>query len=242
MKDIEKLHTTIDGKPVSYTLKRSSRARHARLEISPEHGLVVVIPAHTSTGLAQRLLEEKRRWVFNKLNQYKSDSPAVHPIRDGDTILFMGGQITIEVVGSRYETICMDITRQRLLVFLPIEKDGLQPALEKWFRAEAEYRIGQMAEEQSQRMGLSYNRIVMKSQRTMWGSCSRKRNLNFNWRLLMAPEPVIEYVVVHELAHLSVMSHSRRFWQLVEKYCPDWREHRVWLRKHSVELNRELRG
>ena len=90
-------------------------------------------------------------------------------------------------------------------------------------------------------MGLSYNRLIIKGQKTLWGSCSRKRNLNFNWRLMMALEPVIIYVVVHELAHLKFMNHSRKFWQLVEKYCPDWRQHRTWLRIHSTELNRELK-
>lgn len=236
-----KYQVTLNGRQVSYTLKRSSKARYARLEISPQDGLVVVIPAFENIDLARKLLEQKHRWILDKIAKYTSASPVIRPLQEGDAIPYLGGQLTVEVTESRHEAVCMDITRQKLVVFLPVGKDGLLPTLEKWYRAEAEYKIGQMAADQSRLMRLNYNRIMMKGQRTLWGSCSRKHNLNFNWRLIMAPEPVIMYVVVHELAHLKYMNHSPKFWQFVAKYCPDWRELRTWLRIHSVELNRELR-
>ncbi|MCX5787318.1 MAG: M48 family metallopeptidase [Elusimicrobia bacterium] len=72
-------------------------------------------------------------------------------------------------------------------------------------------------------MGLGYGRVFVKSQRTLWGSCSARGNLNFNWRLAFAPRQVLDYVVIHELAHLRELNHSKRFWAMVEKYCPDFR-------------------
>ena len=88
------------------------------------------------------------------------------------------------------------------------------------------------------KLGVTFGRVRVKSQRSLWGSCTREGNLNFNCRLLLAPFEVLDYVVVHELAHRIEMNHSRRFWANVEKHCPDYRVHRRWLRKNGEALYR----
>ena len=88
------------------------------------------------------------------------------------------------------------------------------------------------------RMGLRHGRVCVKSQRTLWGSCSAKGNLNFNWRLAFAPPQALDYVVIHELAHLRELNHSKRFWKVVEEYCPDFRAHRRWLNDNHRDLYR----
>lgn len=85
-------------------------------------------------------------------------------------------------------------------------------------------------------MGLSYNRIAIKDQRTLWGSCSRKGNLNFNWRLAAAPVEALDYIVIHELCHLREMNHSKRFWAHVAGICPDYRARRRWLRENCAAI------
>ncbi len=87
-----------------------------------------------------------------------------------------------------------------------------------------------------QTMGLHYNSIFIRGQRTRWGSCSPAGNLTLNWKLLMAPEEIIDYVVIHELTHLKHMNHSKKFWDMVEQYCPDWKRYRKWLVTHEDEL------
>ena len=89
-------------------------------------------------------------------------------------------------------------------------------------------------------MGLSYNRVCIKDQRTLWGSCSTQGNLNFNWRVVMAPPDVLDYLVIHELAHLREMNHSRSFWREVSSFCPEYQSHRRWLREHSRSMRRSL--
>ena len=93
-----------------------------------------------------------------------------------------------------------------------------------------------LAEEEAERLGVAYRRIRIGDQRTLWGSCSARGTLSFNWRLVLAPFDVLDYVVVHELCHLRVADHSRRFWALVERHRPGWREQRDWLREHGPEL------
>ena len=85
-------------------------------------------------------------------------------------------------------------------------------------------------------MGVSYGRIAIREQKTRWGSCSSKGNLNFNWRLILAPEEVLDYVVVHELAHRREMNHSKAFYAIVESVLPDYRQARRWLREHGYSL------
>ena len=86
----------------------------------------------------------------------------------------------------------------------------------------------------AERMGVSYGTVTVREQKTRWGSCSAKGNLNFNWRLLLMPERVMDYVIVHELAHRREMNHSAAFWQIVETYLPDYRERRQWLKENGI--------
>lgn len=113
--------------------------------------------------------------------------------------------------------------------------------LEEWYREEAKDFLYERVRHWAEQIGVQYRRMAIKDQRTLWGSCSKDGNLNFNWRLVMAPAEVLDYVVVHELAHLLEMNHSKRFWAVVTRQCPDHKAHRRWLREHSRDL-RSSRG
>ena len=96
--------------------------------------------------------------------------------------------------------------------------------------------VSALAEREAERLGVAYRRIRIGGQRTLWGSCSARGTLSFNWRLVLAPPKVVDYVVVHELCHLLVPNHSPSFWSLVERHRPGWREQRAWLREYGPEL------
>ena len=103
-------------------------------------------------------------------------------------------------------------------------------------RIAARELISALAEEEAKHIGVNYQRLRIGDQRTLWGSCSARGTLSFNWRLVIAPLEVLDYVIVHELCHLRVLGHSKHFWQLVEQHRPDWRRQRDWLRVHGPEL------
>ena len=115
---------------------------------------------------------------------------------------------------------------------------GLGPAAvcEQEARRAARELVGMVADDEAAELGVSFRLIEVRDQRTRWGSCSTRGTLSFNWRLVLAPFAVLDYVVVHELCHLREPSHSRRFWQLVESRRPEWRAQRDWLRSHGPEL------
>lgn len=136
------------------------------------------------------------------------------------------------------------IDKNRFFVTVRESTDAhLQQVLEGWYRQRAREIFSDRALCLGLEMGVVYNRIFIKNQKTRWGSCSCLKNLNFNWRLIMASPQVIDYLVVHELAHLKEMNHSRRFWQLVEQYCPEYKAHRRWLKERGSTLSlRHLSG
>ena len=103
-------------------------------------------------------------------------------------------------------------------------------------RRAARELVTMLAEEEAKALGVEVNRIQIRDQRTRWGSCSPGGNLSFNWRLVLAPLEVLDYVVVHEVCHLREANHSRRFWRLVETRRPEWREQKAWLDAHGPEL------
>ncbi|MGB3953089.1 MAG: SprT family zinc-dependent metalloprotease, partial [Solirubrobacterales bacterium] len=108
--------------------------------------------------------------------------------------------------------------------------------LERWYRRRAREEITRRLDVVVARNGTSYRRLAIRDQRTRWGSCSTSGTLSFNWRLLLAPSVVLDYVVEHEAAHIEVRDHSPRFWALLDRRVPGWQQQRDWLRRHGGTL------
>jgi predicted metal-dependent hydrolase len=233
-----KYDITLDQETISYTLKRSYRARLVWLNIKPT-GLTVTVPRNYNITRLADYLKSKSAWILRNLNLYCQASPAPVTVNSfpTNTISYLGKSLhVIADLHSGKDPVKM--VQDTLIVNLNSQSAALLALqLECWLKARATELIRVKVHQFSLQMGLVYNRIVIRDQKSRWGSCSVLKNLNFNWRLIMAPEPVMDYVIVHEICHLREMSHSRSFWELVAEYCPHWQEYRTWLRKHSLELH-----
>lgn len=115
-------------------------------------------------------------------------------------------------------------------------REAVSQALERWYRRQAKAVCAERLDAAVLRNGTTYERIAIRDQKTRWGSCSSSGTLSFNWRLLLAPEAVLDYVVEHEAAHIEVRDHSAAFWSLMDARVPDWRKQRDWLRRHGGTL------
>jgi len=241
LKVVGKSKISLDGHTIFYTVKRSAGAKHVRLEIGREPGLTIVIPRSYKIGRLSKLLETKQGWILGKLGEYDNVRPlSVETLKDGDTVLYLGGELTLKTRRNHSKVDAVKLERNTLLVNLKSETDRLELLLERWYRLQADRLIREKVKNISAQLGVSYNRLVIRGQKTRWGSCSHKGNLSFNWKLVMAPEPVIDYVAIHELAHLKEMNHTKNFWKLVAEHCPQWRERRKWLKDHGIELASRL--
>lgn len=233
----------LNHRVISYQVKRSTRARRVRLEIKPESGLTIVIPGFFGIARVPDVLKEKRDWILGNFAGYdkvRSRSAGGTEVEAGDAVFYRGRKLTVLTEESKGKTDCVRLEPDRLIVSTVSGGRELNVILEQWYRIQAAALIGQKVEEWSAKLSVSHNGVTIRGQKTRWGSCSRQGSLSFNWKLLMAPEPVIDYVVIHELAHLREMNHSTSFWRLVAEHCSGWRELRKWLKTHEVELTAGL--
>jgi predicted metal-dependent hydrolase len=235
-----KYDITLDRQTISYTLKRSYKAKLIWLNIKRKTGLTVTIPCSYEIENLPEYLTINSKWILRNLDKYCHEQPAlqVMNIRPANTISYLGKFIPIMHKRKNSGQTALKLEQNNLIISHNSTSKYLSSVeLEQWYRLQASKLIKNKVEIFSQQMGLTYNRVVIRDQKSRWGSCSYRKNLNFNWRLIMAPEPVLDYVVLHELCHLKEMSHSKSFWSLLGSYCPRWHELRNWLDNHCIELN-----
>lgn len=159
-------------------------------------------------------------------------------LENGDILFYLGEKRVLNVMREPRTRARVKCVMDRILMWVPYEADFgyKRECLEKWYRKEALFVISEKAEEFAKLLSVHFKDIRIKDQKSRWGSCSSKGNLNFNWRIIMAPEPVCDYVVIHELCHLVFMDHSVNFWNLVESICPDYRQYKKWLKENGKQL------
>lgn len=159
-------------------------------------------------------------------------------LENGETVYYLGERRTLTIIREQRTRAKVKCVLDRLIMWVPYEADYeyKRSQLEKWYRREALLVITQKAEEYARIIGVHFEDIRIKDQKSRWGSCSSKGNLNFNWRIIMAPEPVCDYVIIHELCHLVFMDHSSNFWNLVLRTCPEYKQYKKWLRENAGQL------
>ena len=222
---------------VPYTIRRSDRARHARILVGGD-GVEVVVPRRFPIGQVEPFVEEKRPWIERTLRRMRESEAEFPPARleDGGELPYLGTRLELAV---RMEPgrVRSHVARRgdSLRVALP-PGGSLSGALEGWYRRRAREEVGPRLDAAVRRAGGAYTSLQIRGQRTRWASCSSSGSMSFNWRLLLAPAEILDYVVEHEVAHLEVHDHSQRFWDLLGSRCPDWREHERWLRRYGHAL------
>lgn len=224
---------------VPYSVRISSRARRVRLEIGKDKGLLVVVPRGFSLAGVTSVLSRKAHWILRKLDYFQSLSTSARDRKPGDGTLvpYRGKSLALDIC---MRPGCRPMVKREdghLRVMTPSSTSPvIRDALDRWYRREARQIVTRRAQSLAREFGVSYNRLYIRNQRTRWGSCSTRRNLSFNWRLIMMPPEVMDYVIIHELTHLEVLNHSRHFWQLVGARCSGYQTHKSWLRENGCEL------
>jgi predicted metal-dependent hydrolase len=213
---------------ISYGVRRSTRARRVRVTVDRTGAVEVVLPQRMPARAADDAVRELRPWIERRLAEVDRQRAAV--LARGDRLPYLGRSLTVRAEPGRTR-----VTRRGDTLHVPSGADR-HPALERWYRRMARDEIGWRLERACSAAGLQYTRLTIRDQRTRWGSCSRGGALSFNWRLLLAPEAVLDYVIWHEVCHLAVMDHSPRFWALVARHCPEHRAHAAWLKRNAGTL------
>ncbi|HEY7598395.1 MAG TPA: SprT family zinc-dependent metalloprotease [Candidatus Limnocylindrales bacterium] len=231
-----------------YAVRRSTRARRARLTVTDAGEALVVLPAWAPSSMAAELVARHAGWVERHQRRIGAEQAALvaRPPLDAGRLLPLRGEpvrVTVErLPAGRRSTVSLEAGAPPLLVVRRAmdARESVAVLLERWLRAQARHDIGAVIARRAPAMGLEVGRISIRDQRTRWGSASAHGALSFSWRLVLCPPAVLDYVVVHELAHLRWRGHGRRFWGLVERHVPRADEHRRWLDEQHRALHAAL--
>jgi predicted metal-dependent hydrolase len=212
---------------LAYSIRRSDRARRVRVVVDRDRGVEVVLPRRAPERAAKAAVVELRPWIERQRRRLAATEAAV--AARGDTLPYLGETLHL----------CREPGRTRVHRRgdeLLVPAGDAHDAIERFYRRSARAEVAPRLDRACAAVGRPYTGLTIRSQRTRWASCSSDGAMSFNWRLLMAPAEVLDYVVWHEACHLVVRDHSPRFWALVARFCPDHREHSRWLRRHGSTL------
>jgi predicted metal-dependent hydrolase len=229
-----------------YTVRRSDRARRARLTVTREGDAVVVLPRRQSLAEAERLVREHRAWLERHMSRVAGQQERLAArslLGEGRVLQVAGEPCQVSVVDGdvgRPARGRVDVVPGGLRV--RVGRDGRQApeVLEARLRRHARDVISDRVAVRALALRVRPGRITIRDQKSRWASASANGSLSFSWRLLLAPPFVLDAVVVHELAHLRFRGHDRRFWNLVEQHAPRTPEARCWLREHAADLRAAL--
>lgn len=233
---------------IPYTIRPSPRARSLRLTIRPETGLVVTVPRRFQPQLLEPFITRHQPWILHQMDRLAgvmSRVPRRWPY--GSTLPYRGREhrVVLRAIdgAAAVEPHSADggvarLPERILLVQAPRPSlEGARRLLKRWYMAEALHRLTNRTRALGERFGISWRRVTVRDQRWRWGSCSRAGQLSFNYRLIMAPQAVMDYVVLHELCHRRRPNHSAQFWALVASHCPTYQASRGWLRRYGWSLS-----
>jgi predicted metal-dependent hydrolase len=223
----------------AHTLRRSTRARHLRIQVTPREGVVLVLPRGVSTQTAQAFLEERRAWVLRSLDRLGLGPTGPRPpaLPEEIALRASGESCRVRYAPGVGPVRARTAGRDGVSVRGPLEdRNAVAAALRDWLRRRARpWLAGELAA-LSERTGLGYRRLAVRSQRTLWGSYSARGTLSLNAKLLLLEPELARYVMIHELAHSRHMNHSPRFWALVARHEPDYRSKERALRTEGRAL------
>lgn len=218
---------------IEYEVRHSTDATKSRIDVDI-HGVTVVLPESAEVEPTQ-LLRDNAAWVVEKTrdyDKYREQAPE-RRFEEGESFPYLGEPHEV-VVEQRPSSSVVDGALR--LAEYHVEEASVKRALETLYRRNARQRFGRRADHFAAEMDVEYDRIEIRNQRTRWGSCSTNGTLGLNWRLMMAPPEIIDYIIIHELAHLREANHSPEFWSLVAEYDPEYEAHAEWLQENSARL------
>ncbi|APZ47438.1 hypothetical protein BW723_14590 [Polaribacter reichenbachii] len=215
--------------PDNYILIRKE-VKHARLRVSEDGKVRIIAPPDFSEEDINSMLKKKNRWIDKNLKYFNGMSSI--ELKRNQLLLF----------GNRYDyfydtTYLQKVTVDHEHKTINSKRDLLDPKVQKkWYRKVAKNHLTKRTKQLAKNLNFKHNRIFIRESRTKWGNCSREKNISLNWKLIKAPEYVIDYIIIHELMHTVVMNHTHKFWTLMKSYYPNYKESIKWLEKYGNSL------
>ena len=224
----------------AYTIKRSPKRKKLTITVERDRSVVVHAPESTPEETIRKVVESKRQWIYEKTQHAQKYDKQPHPpgkeLVNGESALYLGREYQIEIISTDSTEIHLE---RRFLIPASLTGERRQ-VLRNWYINQAKERILPKVKSLAVTLGVNFASAKIVDNRFRWGSCTPKDNVNLNWRLIKAPMFVIDYVIVHELAHLLEANHTPRFWNIVRTHAPTMEKARNWLRDHGQILEQDI--
>ena len=225
---------------LEYKIVRSPRRKKLTITVERDRAIIVHAPESASEETIHRAVDSKRQWLFEKLHHTQKYQQRAHPpgkeVVNGESAPYLGRDYRIEIA----ETPSGEVEFSRFFTVPSSYRRKRSEALKAWYIARAQELILPRVEQSAHELGVQFKRAKIVDNRYRWGSCTVNNTVNFNWRLIKAPMFVIDYVVVHELAHLLESNHTARFWNIVRASNPTMEKAKAWLKEHGQVLEEEI--
>ncbi|MFZ3100756.1 MAG: SprT family zinc-dependent metalloprotease [Desulfitobacteriaceae bacterium] len=228
---------------IPFETRISTRAQ--RIIISIIRGQVKVsVPRGVTDRQVEKFVLTKQEWIYEHWRQYQAQQTlrVQKEYKSGQEFPYRGRNLTILVEEYDGKTIGVKLIQNTLGIYFPkttpLEERSryIKEALIYWYKTQARIIFQDKLDHYAAIMGVEYKGLRIKEQKTKWGSCSARGNINLNWKVVMAPEAVIDYLIIHELAHLKFLNHSQDFWYVVANYMVDYKQWKKWLKEHGRDL------
>jgi predicted metal-dependent hydrolase len=225
---------------LNYTIVRSARRKKLTISVERDRSIVVHAPQETTEQTIHQVVEGKREWLFDKVNHAQKYQVLPHApgkeVVNGESALYLGREYPITLMNT--ESGGVEFSRRFLI---PLAGQGKRKdVLKDWYYMRAKEAILPRVNRHAHELGVTVAKANIVDNRFRWGSCTTKDHVNFNWRLIKAPMFVIDYVIVHELAHLLEANHTPRFWNIVRAKAPLSEKAKAWLKEHGQLLEEEI--
>ena len=225
---------------IEYTVIRKPNRKTASVQVSPDNQVSIIVPLDLPEERIAAIIKRKTRWIMNKIainNQVK------YPVRpkefvSGEAFAYLGRNYRLKVADGLSR---VELKNGYFMVTIPNKgKAGdarlIRTLLTEWYMHHARQKLAERVKRYAGIMDIKSYGLTVKSQSSLWGSCTKDGTLSFNWRIVMAPLRLVDYVVCHELCHLTYHDHAKEFWQLLERYLPEWKELKEELRQTGALL------
>jgi predicted metal-dependent hydrolase len=225
---------------LQYKIVRSPKRKRLTISVERDRAIVVHAPDGTSEETVRRVMDLKRQWILSKLHHPQKYADRRHPpgkeVVNGESAPYLGRDYRIEIA----ETASGQVEFSRSFVVPSAHRAKRRDVLRDWYVAKAKEKILSRVQEHARELGVTFAAAKIVDNRYRWGSCTVNDNVTFNWRLIKAPMFVIDYVIVHELAHLLETNHSPRFWNIVRASNPTMDKAKSWLKEHGQLLEEDV--
>jgi predicted metal-dependent hydrolase len=234
------LSTQYGNKKIEFELEYRNRKTLA-IQVKPMNKVIVLSPIGLPEYIIKGKVSSKGKWIIKKLLDFKDFgyTPVNREFADGESFMHLGRNYILQLfLNSSLAKLTVKLSDGIILIHTPTKDPViLKKLMERWYRKEAEKVILKRIEYYKPKFRIGPEKIKIKEQKKRWGSCSPQGSIYFNWRIIMAPPLVIDYVIVHEMSHLIHRNHSLHFWKQVGSILPDYKVRKKWLKDHGVRMD-----